>query len=137
GAAGRAREDSGWGRVAARAVAGSRLPGRGLGLKSEADIVQHRVLHRHLQAPALAGGAALVEGAQDADRHQHAGPGVAERGAGLDRRAVRLARDAHRAAGSLGDHVEGEVLLVRATLAETLDLGVDDARVQRADRLVA
>ena len=34
---------------------------------------------------------------------------------------------AHHAAGGLRDHVEGEVVLERAALAEALDLGVDDA----------
>ena len=67
----------------------------------------------------------------------HAGAGVAERRAGLERRPVGLAGDAHRAARSLRDHVEGEVFLVGAALAKTLDLGIDDARVDGADRLVA
>jgi len=40
--------------------------------------VDHRVLHRYLQPPAFAGAVALTQGAKDADRHQHAGAGVAE-----------------------------------------------------------
>src|SRR5579862_6227362 len=63
-----------------------------------ADVVHHRILHRQLQAAALAGLALLVERAQDADRHQHAGAGVADRAAGLDRRLAGFARHAHRAA---------------------------------------
>ena len=137
GAARRAGKDPRRRRVAAVAVAGCRPAEHRLRLKREADVVQHRVLHRHLEAPALAGGAALVERAEDADRHHHAGAGVAERNAGPDRRPVRLAGDAHRAAGGLRDHVEGEVLLVGAALAEALDLGIDDAGVQRADRVIA
>ena len=54
------------------------------------------------------------------DRHQHAGAGVAERGARLDRRAVAVAGDAGRAAGGLRDHVEGEAFLVRAALPKPL-----------------
>ena len=41
-----------------------------------------------------------------------------------------LAGDRHVAAAGLRDHVEGEVVLVRAALAEPLDLGVDQARVE-------
>ena len=123
--------------VAAGAVAGRRPADHRVGLKRKADVVQHRVLHRHLQPPAVAGGAALVEGAEDADRHHHAGAGVAERRAGPDRRPVRLAGDAHRAAAGLRNHVEGEVFLVRAAFAETFDLAIDDAGVDRTDRVIA
>src|SRR6266851_3328100 len=105
--------------------------------KRHPHIVNHRVLHRHLQPPAYAGAVALVQGGEDADRHQHAGAGVAERGAWFDRRTVAISGDADRAAGGLGDHVEGEVLLVRAALAETLDLAVDDPWVQLLDDVVA
>ena len=37
----------------------------------------------------------------------------------------------------LRDHVEGEVLLVRAALAKAFDLAIDDAGVEGADRVVA
>ena len=60
--------------------------------EGEADVVQHRVLHGDLQALALAGGLLLVERAQDADRQQHAGAGIAEGGPRLDRRARRARR---------------------------------------------
>ena len=56
---------------------------------------------------------------------------------GPGRRPVRIAGDAERAAAGLGDHVEGEVLLVRAAFAEALHLGVDDAGVQFAHDVVA
>ena len=48
-------------------------------------------------------------------------------GPGLIGRAVGLAADAHHAADRLRDHVEGEIVLERAALAEALDLGIDDA----------
>ena len=99
--------------------------------------MQHRVLHRHLQAAALAGLGALVERAQDADRHQHAGAGVAERRARLDRRPVAVAGDAEGAARGLRDHVECEALLVRAAGAEALDLAIDDAGVDLLDLVIA
>ncbi len=98
--------------------------------------MDHRVLHRQLQPPSLAGAVALVQGAEDRRRHQHAGAGVAKGEAGLDRRAVGLAGDADRAAGGLRDHVEGEALLMRAARSEALDLAIDDARVDLLDRVV-
>src|SRR5207253_59247 len=79
---------------------------------------------------AAAGAVALKERAQDADRQQHASAGVAEGGARLARAPVALAGDRHRAAAGLGDHVEGEVVLVWASLPEPLHLGIDEARVQ-------
>ena len=96
-----------------------------------------RILHRHLQLLALAGARAVEQRADDAERHQHAGAGVADRRAGLDRPPARLAGDAHRAARGLRDRVEREPLLVRAAGAEALDLGVDDAGIDRADDIVA
>ena len=98
--------------------------------------MDHRVLHRHLQPPSLAGAVALVQGAEDRRRHQHAGAGVAKAEARLDRRPVGLAGDADRAAGGLRDHVEGQPLLMRAAGAEALDLAIDDARVDFLDQLV-
>ena len=95
-----------------------------------ADVVELRVLHRDLQPPPLAGRVALVERGQDRDRHQHAGAGVAEGRTRTDRPAAGLAGNRHVAAAGLRDHVEGEVVLVRAALAEALDLGVDQARVE-------
>ena len=85
----------------------------------------------------LAGGLALIERAQDRDRQQHAGAGVAEGRARLAGAPRALAGDAHRAPAGLRDHVEGQVVLVRAALAEALDLGVDQARVERVQHLPA
>ena len=58
-------------------------------------------------------------------------------GPGLDRTAVGLAADAHHAAHGLGDHVEGQVVLERAALAEAFHLGVDDAGIDLGDDIVA
>src|ERR1043166_8092432 len=83
-------------------------------------------------------GALLADvGGENRDRHQHAGAGVADGGAGPARRAVFLAGDRHGAAGRLRDHVEGEVLLERAAFAEALHLAIDDRRVDRLDHVVA
>src|SRR5581483_241637 len=84
-----------------------------LGGEGQADVVQHGVLHGELQALTLARALLLIERAEYGDGEQHAGAGVAQRGARLDGPAVRLAGDAHDAAGGLGDHVEGEVVLER------------------------
>src|SRR6202035_5546079 len=94
-------------------------------------------LHRHLQPPALAGARPIEQRADDAERHQHAGAGVANRRAGLDRPAVALTGDAHRPANGLCDRVERQPLLVWAAVAEALHLGIDDARIDRADDIVA
>src|SRR5262249_21309919 len=58
-----------------------------------------------------------------------AGASVAEGDPGPGRRAVLVSGDAERASARLRDHVEGEILLEWTTLTESLDLGVDDARV--------
>src|SRR4029079_5822986 len=91
----------------------------------------------HLQPPTLAGTRAVEQRADDAERQQHAGAGVANRWAGLDRSAVALAGDTHRPTRCLCDRVERKPLLVRAPVAEALDLGIDDARINRADDIVA
>src|SRR6516225_293372 len=104
--------------------------------KRHSHIMHHRVLHRDLQPPALAGTVASIEGSQDACRHQHAGSGVAERRPWLYRRTVGISGDADRTAGGLGDHVESEISFVRAALAKAFDLAVDDARVQLLNDIV-
>src|SRR5207245_6366500 len=92
----------------------------------DAHVVDHRILHRDLQAPPLAGLRPLVERAENADRHQHAGAGVAERGAGFDRWPIAIAGYADRPAGGLRDHVEGEAVLVWAPGAAAPDLASDE-----------
>src|SRR4051794_15010843 len=89
-----------------RGIAAGRLPLRrlsGLCLPDEhaAAVVHHRILHRGLQPSSFAGLHALVERADDAEREQHAGAGVADRRPRLDRLAVALAGYAHRATASL------------------------------------
>jgi hypothetical protein len=64
------------------------------------------------------------------------GAGVTERHTRLDRPAGGLARNAHDATACLGDHVEGEVLLVTAPAAEALHGCIDDARIERRDLVV-
>src|SRR5262245_36082223 len=97
--------------------------------KRGTNVVHDRVLHRELQAAALAGLFFLVQRAENADAHQHAGAGVTDRTARLDGPLTRFAGDAHRAAGGLRDHVESEVLLVGAAFAKAFDLAIDDAGV--------
>ena len=100
------------------------------------QIVDHGVLHRHLDLLAAAGHRALEERGQHADGGVQSRAGVAERHAGLDRPAVVLARDRHHAARGLRDHVERQVRLVGAAFAEALDRRIDDARVELGHLLV-
>ena len=99
--------------------------------------MHHRILHRDLQPPSLAGPLAVVERAEDRDRHQHAGAGVAKGRAGFDRRTVGLAGDADRAARGLRDHVKSQTLLIRAAFAKAFDLAVNDAGVQLPHDIIA
>ena len=99
--------------------------------------VQHRLLHRHLDELALAGAAALHQRREDRHREMHAGAAVADIGAVDHRRAAGLAGHAHRPRGRLRHRLEAFVVAVRAVGAEPLDRGIDDARVELLDRVVA
>src|SRR3984893_89041 len=90
-----------------------------------------------MNMPALAGARTIGARADDAERHQHAGAGVANRRAGLDRPAVALAGNAHRPAHGLCERVDRHPLLVWAPIAEALHLSIDDARIDRAEDIVA
>src|SRR5215470_10240551 len=131
----RRHEPPGLGPVAAAAQLG--LAAQLRARKRHAHVVDHRVLHRHLQPVAFAGAVTLAQRGKDADGHQHPGAGVAKGRSRLDRRPVAVAGDAGRAARRLCDHVEGEVFLVRAAGAKALDLAIDDPRVQLPDDVVA
>src|SRR5207302_2056629 len=97
-----------------------RLAGTGMRDEHAAAVMHDRILHRHLEMPALAGTRAVKERADDRERHQHAGAGVPDRRAGLDRLAVLLAGNAHRPARGLRDRVERKALLVWAAGAKAL-----------------
>src|SRR5215831_8782782 len=79
-----------------------------LGSIRNAAVIDHAVLHRALDPLALAGKLALIERPKDADCSVKAGTGVADRRTRLDRAAVGLTGDRHRAAGRLRNHVKGE-----------------------------
>src|SRR5262249_11361025 len=96
-----------------------------------------RILHRYLQPAPFAAAGAVEQGADDAEGHQHAGAGVADRRARLDRAAVPFAGNAHRAASGLRDRVERQPFLERAAVAKALDLGIDDRRIDAADDIIA
>src|SRR5215475_5886458 len=98
--------------------------------------MDHRILHRQLQPPALAGAVALVERAEDRSRHQHAGAGVAKGEAWLDWRHIGIAGDADRAASGLRNHVESQPFLMRAATAKPFYLTIDDAGIELFDRIV-
>ena len=122
----------------AAAAAHRRLAAQLGARERHAHVVDHRVLHRHLQAAALAGaGRARSSAPRMLIAISMPVPVSPKRRAGLDRRPVGLAGDADRAAGGLRDHVEGEALLVRAAGAEALDLAIDDAGVDLLDLVIA
>src|SRR5215831_9935159 len=101
-----ARIEARWSVVAAArfgAAARRRLAGARHRRKTGAHVMDHRVLHCHLQPPPLASAIALMQRTEDRGRHQHAGSGVAKAEAGFDRRPVGLAGDRYRAAGGLCD----------------------------------
>ena len=99
--------------------------------------MQHGVLHGEGDALALAGLTLLVECPQDADRHQHSGAGIAQRGTRFQRTSVRLAGDRHDAAGRLADHIEGQEIAIWSVLSETLHLRVDDRWIDLLNFVVA
>ena len=72
----------------------------------------------------------LIKRAEDADRHQHACTGIAKCCAWLQGATVGLASDRHDAARRLPDHIEGQELLVRATLGKAFNLSVDNATIE-------
>src|SRR5262250_3656865 len=77
-----------------RVVAGRpprcRLASARVGDEHAAAVMHHRILHRYLQSPSLASARPIEQRADDAERHQHAGAGIADRRTGLDRPAVTL-----------------------------------------------
>src|SRR5262245_17549994 len=101
-----------------------------------AYVVHDRVLHPDHKMLALASAQASDVGGEDRYRHHHAGAGVADCGARLAGFSVLFAGDRHQSAARLRDHIEGEVLFEWAAGAETLDLAVDDRRIDGLDRLV-
>src|SRR5258708_5927831 len=135
-ALGLARIDAMW-RIAAGWLARRRFSAPRLIHEHASAVMHDRVLHRNLQLPALAGLVALVERADDAERQEHAGAGVANGRPGLDRRSVALAGDAHRAAASLGDRIEAKALFIGTAGAEAFDLSIDDPWVERTDDVIA
>ena len=99
--------------------------------------MKYGVLHRDLEMLALAGSQPADICAEYGHRHQHAGPGIADRRARFARRPVFLAGDRHQPAARLRDHVEREVFFVRAAGAEAFDLAKDDCGIDRLDHLIS
>src|SRR5271166_5846520 len=136
GAAGLARVDAA-GRVVGRRAARGRLAGARLSDEPAAAVMHDRILHRYLEPTPLAAAGAVEQGADDAESHQHAGAGVADRRTRLDRAAVLFAGYAHRTPRGLRDRVERQPPLVRAAVAKAFDLGIDDRRIDAADDIIA
>src|SRR5262245_9084911 len=105
--------------------------------QADADEVDDRVLHRHLDLLPLAGGVALHERGEDTDHAVHAGPGVADRRPHVHRWAVRDAGDAHGAPHGLRDGLVALVVAIRPVGAEALDAREHEAGVDLAERGIA
>src|SRR5215831_16513968 len=103
----------------------------------DAAVVDHGLLHRHLDPLADAGALALVERGQDPDGAVQAGACVADRGPRLERRPVQTAGEAQGAAGRLADGIEAGEPAEGPVRSVALDLRVDDPRVDLTQRVVA
>ena len=103
----------------------------------DARKIHDRVLHRQLDALPLPRGLPLPQRGHHAERGVHAGAGIADRRAGLERRRAGEPCHAHRAARGLRDHVEALVAAVGPVGAEALDRAVDQARIERVERVIA
>ena len=98
---------------------------------------RHDFLHGDFDELALAGAQLLSPSGGNSERGLHACAGIRHRGAGLDRRAVRFARDRERSRCRLCKWVEALPLRVGPGQAVALDPCVDDAGVQGAEDVVA
>src|SRR5262249_34274692 len=100
----------------------------------DARQIQNAVLHRAQHLLAAAGADALIERRRDAEREVQPGAGIANLGAGDERRTLAEAGGRGRAAGALRDVLVDLAVLVRAG-AKTLHRGDDHARVELVDVL--
>jgi hypothetical protein len=85
---------------------------------------------------ALAGSIALQERGENADRGEQACGQIGDRNADADRPVTRQSGDRHQAAHALRDLVESRPVGVRAILAKAGNAGIDQARIDLAQRLV-
>ena len=97
--------------------------------QADADQVQHRFLHRHFDMLTDPGDVTLVQCGEDRDCHVHAGAAVPDRGPVVGRWSVGETRDAHATSHRLRNGLETFHVRVRTVGAETLDRGVDQARI--------
>ena len=82
---------------------------------------------------AFAGVMALLQRGQDADRHVHAGAGIADRREVEHRRAIGGACHAHRTAHGLCDRFEAFEAGIGAVGAEAFDGGIDQTRIDSGE----
>ena len=100
-------------------------------------MLDHRVLHGHLHNLPFAGGLALPQCRQDADRRVNARARVANVGAGPGRRFSRPSGDGHGAASGLGDHIEALVVSVGPVGPKALYSGQYDPGIDLTQDVVA
>src|SRR6516162_1003363 len=85
----------------------------------------------------LAGCVALLQRGHDANRHVHAGAGIANRRHDVGRRVIRKAGDAHRPAHRLGDRLVALEVAIGTVCPKALDRGVYQPRVDLREDLPA
>ena len=101
--------------------------------------IEHRDLRRQQRAfdpLALARHLALQQRDEDAHRAEDAGRQIGDRDADAHRPLSRQAGDRHQPAHALRDLVEAGAVAIRPALPEARDAGIDEARVERLQRLV-
>jgi hypothetical protein len=80
---------------------------------------------------------ALLQRGQNADRHVHAGAGIADRRVYVGRRVVGEAGDAHRPAHRLRDRLEALEITVGPIGAKALYRGIDEAWIDLGKNVLA
>src|SRR5580704_437775 len=96
--------------------------------------VEHRVLHRNLDALPAPAASALVERSKDRRGHMHSRAGIAYLRSRAGRRPVLISGGAHRTAHCLRNGLVG-LAIHQGAGTEAFDRGEDDARVDLADAL--
>ena len=108
-------------------------PARGLKIERE-DL---RFQKRGLDILTFAGDFTLEERDQNAKRGEETRRHIGDRGAGANGPLSRQAGDRHQPAHALRDLIEARALAIRPVLPVSRDAGIDDARIDRAQFLVA
>jgi hypothetical protein len=100
----------------------------------DAAQIQHAILHRHIDLLAAAGGVTMMQRAHDAQRKMQPGAGIADLGAGDQRRTIVKACGGRSTAGTLRDVLVNLAIGIGAW-SEAFDGREDHPRIQRLNAL--